>query len=87
MFANEESKRCRYSEGEIKNVKKGCRSERFGKEESAFMQTVGVVRHTLTNTHAVGFPVGPLCTVLCSACIGMSRWTGQLLEQRLLVAL
>lgn len=85
MCGSEKSKRCRCSEGEFK---KKCRAEHFGKAESAFMKTLGVARHTLANTHAVGLPVGPLYrTVLCLVCIGMSRWTGQLLEQRLLVAL
>lgn len=84
MCGNEESKRCRCSEGELK---KKCRAEHFEKAESALMQTLGVARHTPANTHAVGLPVGPLRPVLCFACIGMSRWTGQLLEQRLLVAL
>lgn len=85
MCGDEESKRCRCREGELK--KKNAELNTLGKAESALMQTLGAARHTLANTHAVGLPVGPLRTVPGFLCIGASRWTGQLLEQRLLVAL
>lgn len=73
--------------GTVRGNEKNAELNIFGKAESALMQTVGVARHTLTNTHAVGFPVGPRRTVPGFVCVGMSCWTGQLLEQRLLVAL